>query len=301
MAIIVREEQYENYGKVLYIANEKQEMRVTLDLGPRVISYNLIGYKNMFCNDLSRETCMTDKEFSEIYGKDKVWYLYGGHRFWISPENYYTYYPDNNPVKYTQNGNVFLFTPPVQEVTGWLCQVEITFDEAEAKAKVRHILTNKSRDEKKASIWALSVTAEGGKAILKQADNASGWTPNRYVSFWDYSRLADDRFYADDKYFALKQKNDTKVPFKFGVNNIAGSIITVNNGCIFKKTYDHILGVEYPDGCSSTELYTCHFMLEVETLSPLYNIAPDEAREHIENWSLIPEKSTNLEDVVKHL
>ena len=37
MAIIVREEQYENYGKVLYIANEKQEMRVTLDLGPRVI------------------------------------------------------------------------------------------------------------------------------------------------------------------------------------------------------------------------------------------------------------------------
>ena len=47
MSLIVREEQYENYGKVLYIANGKQEMRVTLDLGPRVISYNLIGYKNI--------------------------------------------------------------------------------------------------------------------------------------------------------------------------------------------------------------------------------------------------------------
>ena len=61
MALIVREEQYENYGKVLYIANEKQEMRVTLDIGPRVISYNLIGYKNMFCTDLVRKSVMNDE------------------------------------------------------------------------------------------------------------------------------------------------------------------------------------------------------------------------------------------------
>ena len=131
MAFTVREEQYENYGKVLYIANEKQEMRVTLDVGPRVISYNLIGHKNMFCNDLIRQSSMTDKEFCDIYGKDKAWYIYGGHRFWISPEDYGTYYPDNDPVSYTRNGNVFLFTPPVQKVRGWLCEIEITFDETD--------------------------------------------------------------------------------------------------------------------------------------------------------------------------
>lgn len=301
MALIVREEQYENYGKVLYIANEKQEMRVTLDIGPRVISYNLIGYKNMFCTDLIRQSSMTDKEFLDIYGKDKAWYIYGGHRFWISPEDFSTYYPDNDPVSYTQNGNVFRFTPPVQEVRGWLCEIEITFDEQQAKADVRHILTNKSSDEKTGSIWALSVTAEGGRAILEQSQNETGFLPNRTMVMWDYTNLKDERFYVDSKYYALQQIPGFPTPFKIGVNNTKGSVITLNNGCIFKKTYSNIEGAEYPDGGCSTELYTCSFMLEVESLSPLYSIKPGESREHTEKWELIPEKSTNLNEVIKYL
>jgi len=301
MSLIVKEEQYENYGKVLYIANEKQEMRVTLDLGPRVISYNLIGYKNMFCNDLIRESNMTDKEFCDIYGSDKVWYLYGGHRFWISPEDYSTYYPDNDPVEYTISGNVFTFTPPVQKVRGWLCQIEITFDEAEAKASVRHILTNKSQEEKTGSIWALSVTAAGGRAIMEQSKIETGFLPNRTLVMWDYTNISDKRFYADKNYYALQQETDCDGPFKLGVNNTKGSVITVNNGCVFKKTYNHKPGGKYPDGGCSTELYTCHFMLEVESLSPLYTLKPGESAEHTESWCLFPEKSTNLEEVVKYL
>ena len=301
MAIIVREEQYENYGKVLYIANEKQEMRVTLDLGPRVISYNLIGYKNMFCNDLIRESNMTDKEFTDIYGEGKTWYLYGGHRFWISPEDYSTYYPDNDPVKYTRNGNVFTFTPPVQEVRGWLCEIEITFDETEAKACVRHILTNKSGQEKTGSIWALSVTAAGGRAIMEQSKIETNFLPNRTFVMWNYTNPADKRFFVDKNYYALQQDVNCDGPFKLGVNNTQGSVITVNNGCIFKKSYKHDLDGIYPDGGCSTELYTCHFMLEVESLSPLYTLKDGESKEHIEYWQLIPEKSTNLEEVVKFL
>lgn len=301
MSLIVREEQYENYGKVLYIANEKQEMRVTLDLGPRVISYNLIGHKNMFCNDLIRESNMTDKEFCDIYGSDKVWYLYGGHRFWISPEDYSTYYPDNDPVEYTISGNVFTFTPPVQKVRGWLCQIEITFDEAEAKASVCHILTNKSQEEKTGSIWALSVTAAGGRAIMEQSKIETGFLPNRTLVMWDYTNISDKRFYADKNYYALQQETDCDGPFKLGVNNTKGSVITVNNGCVFKKTYNHKPDGKYPDGGCSTELYTCHFMLEVESLSPLYTLKPGESAEHTESWCLFPEKSTNLEEVVKYL
>lgn len=301
MALIVREEQYENYGKVLYIANSNQEMRVTLDLGPRVISYNLIGYKNMFCNDLIRESNMTDKEFCDIYGADKVWYLYGGHRFWISPEDFSTYYPDNDPVEYKQEGNVFTFTPPVQEVRGWLCEIEITFDETEAKADVRHILTNKSGKEQTGSIWALSVTAAGGRAIMEQSKIETNFLPNRTFVMWDYTNPADKRFYVDKNYYALQQDVNCEGPFKLGVNNTKGSVITVNNGCIFKKTYNHVLGAEYPDGGCSTELYTCHFMLEVESLSPLYVMKNGESREHIEHWELIGEEKTALEDVTKYL
>ena len=117
---------------------------------------------------------------------------------------------------------------------------------------------------------------------------------------WDYTNPADDRFYVDANYYALQQK-DVPTPFKIGVNNTKGSIVTVNNDCIFKKTYNHVQGAEYPDGGCSTELNTCNFMLEVESLSPLYEIAPGESREHVENWELIPEKSTNLDEVVKYL
>ncbi len=301
MSLIVREEQFENYGKVLYIANEKQEMRVTLDIGPRVISYNLTGYKNMFCNDLIRQSQMTDKPFRDIYGEDKVWYIYGGHRFWVSPEDYSTYYPDNDPVKYERCGNVFTFTPPVQEVRGWLCQIEITFDEVEARASVRHILTNKSEEEKTGAIWALSVTAAGGRAIMEQSKLETGFLPNRTFVLWDYSDLSDNRYYADESYYALKQSCDAENPFKLGVNNTKGSVITVNNGCIFKKSYIHHADGCYPDGGCSTELYTCSFMLEVESLSPLYTLKPGESCEHTEIWQLFAENSTNLEDVVKYL
>ena len=301
MALIVREEQYENYGKVLYIANEKQEMRVTLDVGPRVISYNLIGHKNMFCNDLIRQSSMTDKEFCDIYGEDKVWYIYGGHRFWISPEDYGTYYPDNDPVAYERNGNVFRFTPPVQQVRGWLCEIEITFDENDAKADVRHILTNKSGETKTGSIWALSVTAEGGRAIMEQSKIETGFLPNRTLVMWDYTNLADERFLADGSYYALRQLPGAPTPFKIGVNNTRGSIITVNNGCIFKKSYEHIAGAEYPDGGCSTELYTCSFMLEVETLSPLYTLENGQSAVHTEHWELIKTGESSLEEVTKYL
>lgn len=300
MALTVREEQYENYGKVLYIANEKQEMRITLDVGPRVISYNLLGYENMFCTDLVRQSSMCDDEFKKIYG-DRAWYIYGGHRFWISPEDYYTYYPDNDRVEYSRNGNVFLFTPPVQDVTGLLCQIEITFDEKEAKASVRHILTNCSKAEKKCSIWALSVTAEGGRAVMAQSDDKTGLTHNRVLSLWDYTDLKDERLYIDSKLYALQQIPGAENPIKIGANNTKGSVVTVNHGCIFKKSFEHVNGAEYSDSGCSTELYTCSFMLEVETLSPLYALKPGDVREHTEAWELIPEKSTNLDDVVKVL
>ena len=61
------------------------------------------------------------------------------------------------------------------------------------------------------------------------------------------------------------------------------------------------MGAEYPDGGCSTELYTCHFMLEVESLSPLYTLKSGESAEHTENWELMAENSTNLDDVIKYL
>lgn len=47
--------QYENYGRCLKIENQAAEILVTLDVGPRVISYRLKDGKNVLFNDLERK------------------------------------------------------------------------------------------------------------------------------------------------------------------------------------------------------------------------------------------------------
>ncbi len=302
MSLKVYEEEYLNYGKVLYIANDVQEMRVTIDLGPRIISYNLIGKDNLMCTDIERISHQNDEEFKEYFGKDKAWYLYGGHRLWVAPEVYpETYIPDNNKVEYTQNGNVFTFTPPVEDVTGWQMGFEITFDENDAKVEVKHTLTNKSSEQKKAALWALSVTDKGNFVILPQCKAETGFVPNRKLLMWDYTDLSDGRFTVTKDYYTIKQKCGYENPFKIGVNNTDGKIVCANHGQVFKVEFDYISDAEYTDFGSSTEIYTCEFMLEVETLSPLYDFAPNQCHAHTEKWQLFEESSASIDDIVKYL
>ena len=302
MAITVREEYYKNFGKCIYIANEKQEMRVTVEMGPRIISYNLIGKKNMMFTDLERLVKRDNDEFKSVFGENKAWYIMGGHRFWVSPEEYpLTYYPDNDEVDYNISGNVFTFTPPVQKVTGWQTSIEITFDENEAKATVKHILTNKPADTKEGSIWALSVTAAGGRVFQEMAKEDTGLLANRTLMLWPYSKISDERFYIDDRYIAVAQDRKATTNFKIGTNNTSGSVICLNNGTVFKKEYVHVPGGKYPDNGCSTEVFSSDFILEMETLSPIYTLKSGESCEHTEMWSLTAEDSLNLEEVVKHL
>jgi hypothetical protein len=55
---------------------------------------------------------------------------------------------------------------------------------------------------------------------------------------------------------------------------------------LFVKTFRHIADVPYPDFGCSTEVFTNADMLELETLSPLTKLQPDEALEHEERWHL---------------
>ena len=55
---------------------------------------------------------------------------------------------------------------------------------------------------------------------------------------------------------------------------------------IFELEFPVTDGVPYPDNNVSYETYMCDQMLEMESLSPLYSIAPGETREHTEVWHL---------------
>ena len=44
---------------------------------------------------------LEDGKYDEYYYESATWYIYGGHRLWLTPESSpETYYPDNDKVKY---------------------------------------------------------------------------------------------------------------------------------------------------------------------------------------------------------
>ena len=91
--VTVEEIEYKGWKHNLRISNGDAELIVTLDVGPRIISYKLKGGKNVF------------KEFEEQLGKsgEKDWQIRGGTRLWVGPEDVTrTYFPDNGPVKYSE-------------------------------------------------------------------------------------------------------------------------------------------------------------------------------------------------------
>ena len=79
----------------------------------------------------------------KVYGKDKPWIIYGGHRLWKSSETMpETYYPDNNPVSYVLTKNGAVFTPDIQKWTNYGYEISIALSESESKVTVGHKITN---------------------------------------------------------------------------------------------------------------------------------------------------------------
>ncbi|MBD9061208.1 MAG: hypothetical protein EGR45_04205, partial [Ruminococcaceae bacterium] len=85
---------YKNFGKCVKLDNGTASIIVTVDVGPRIISYCLDGHENMLLEDVDREFKDDSPELREYFGEDKTWYIYGGHRLWSSPESYpHSYVP----------------------------------------------------------------------------------------------------------------------------------------------------------------------------------------------------------------
>ncbi len=128
--------------------------------------------------------------------------------------------------------------------------------------------------------------------------------PNRMISLWPYTKLNDHRVHWGEKYIMLDQDRNANQAFKIGLPNKDGWAAYANNGHLFVKRFQHVDGVEYPDfGYSSFETYTCDYMTEIESLSPLFELEPDCSIEHKEIWNLYdnvktPENETDIDDII---
>ncbi|MBE6671156.1 MAG: hypothetical protein E7593_03025 [Ruminococcaceae bacterium] len=283
---------YKSYGRALRIANDKIEAYVTLDVGPRIIGFNVIGGENMMFVD---EKEIGTVDVSSRYGEGKEWRTFGGHRMWLSPEDRpITYYPDCEPIEHevvNENGKaVCTFIPPVQKVNDVQHKLVITMEDGSTKMTVDHYLTNKGSETIRRGIWGITVTDKEGIAVVRHPERNTNLLPNRQVVLWPYTKMNDDRLLFGEDYIAVQQDPDmNQVPAKIGYTNYEGKIYCFNHGQAMNIEFesDYEKG-EYPDFNVCCEIYTNRKILEIESLGHLHDVEPEGTISHREVWEVVP-------------
>ena len=267
----------------LRLANDQIELVVTLDVGPRVISFHTKNGANVF------------KTFDEQLGGtgETEWMIRGGHRFWIAPEDLErTYHIDNHPPRHWVDSATGEFIFEAEQNAGGriLKTLGITISPDSAKVRVRHTAKNMDSKPLEFSAWALSVMKAGGTAVIPQpplGEHPRDLLPNRTMVLWPYTDLTDPRFRIGRDFIVLRQAAD-RPPAKLGLSHKEKQIAYIVDDSIFIKSFDFIEGETYPDGGCNFETFTNREMLEVESLSPLRTVPPGGEITHIEEWTLLP-------------
>ena len=129
MNLVYEEISYKKFGRCMKISNGLLEIIATLDVGPRIISFRRLTGENVFWEDVNDEGNLSGNQVDDIFFKGATWHAYGGHRLWKSPEDYSTYYPDNNPVQFIKTDKGIDLIQEPQISTNLQLIMSLTFED----------------------------------------------------------------------------------------------------------------------------------------------------------------------------
>lgn len=258
----MRIENYKNFGRCVVYERAGVKAMVTIDIGPRIIYYGTDNF-NFFCEDIDRNVSKGGEFFDKEYKAGETWYLYGGHRVWKSPEDLYTYTPDNYPVEWTST----------DEFSGeFKCRVSKKFDytlsveiDENGSLIVKNAVKTKHCDEK-FHIWALTVVCKNGVLTVPLNDKTDDLNPQQNLVFWPYDDLGDDRYLMRNGLLTVRQ-TDRENPLKLGLfSKKKRAYYTVGDMCLKITCESENEGGKYPDFGCNFETYTNNHILEIEWL-----------------------------------
>lgn len=290
MAINITEVTYGEFGKCIKIDNGIVDVFVTVEVGPRIIRYGFVDERNIF------------NETPEKATAESGWKPLGGHRLWHSPEHAVrTYERDDKPVKWERLDDSLHVIQPIENWSQMGKELVITMAEDSTIVHIQHRITNMNAWPIKFAVWPITVMAPGGKEVIPTPISDAGLLPNRSLGLWSYSKMTDSRVWWGDEYITLKQDPNIEEAFKVGITGEDEWAAYFNDGYCFIKRYLIEEEEEYPDNGMTYETYTNGEMLEMETLSPLYEVDSGEFIDHEEIWELFsgveaPENSTEAID-----
>lgn len=285
-SVSIRKREYRGWKNCLELANGSVKCIVTTDIGPRVVFYGFMDGENEFYE--------AEADMGKTGGDQ--YRSYAGHRLWHGPQvEPRCCLPDNEPVEYQETGNGVLLTQKVEPGSGIQKFMEISLSEDGTEVTVRHRMKNCGMWSVELTIWALTMMKAGGIEYIPHGQRQTGLLHNRTISLWPWTKMDDERLEWGSGYITLRQDPDAPevIPeknyqnaVKIGTNNDEGYAAYFNQGHLFIKKFSVLEGRTYPDGGCSYETYTDRYMLEMESLSPLLQLAPGETAEHTECWQL---------------
>ncbi len=287
--IKVEKVEFGGWKNNLRIANGDAELIITLDVGPRILSYKLEGGKNVL-------NVVPDQLGTS--GETK-WIPRGGHRLWTAPEDTTrTYAPDNVPVSYEEKGpGTVVVRPPADTKYGIQKEMEISLAPKGSHVTIHHRITNIGTQPTDLATWCLTVMAPHGMEIIPMPpghphpgppENAKGpadFWPDRLFVAWPFTDFTDSRWHLGQKFITLKY-DSSKTSTKLGMALKTGWVAYLNAGTLFIKRIDYKAGAVYPDFGCNFETYTDKDMVEIESLGPLVHLAPGQAAQSDEHWDL---------------
>lgn len=247
--------------------------------GPRIVGLKLGGSPNLLAD-------VPEISISTPYGD---YHYLGGHRLWYAPEAMpRSYIPDGEGLVASEIPNGLILEGKTEAATGIHKRIEIRLDADQPKVTLTHTLSNEGLWEVELAPWALTMFRLGGTAILPtQAahTNVEDLLPNRHLSLWPYSRVADARLHLEDEFIAVKATSDMP-PFKIAAFDHQGWAAYWLDGILFRKTFAVHPEQRYPDYDCNAEIYCDGHFIELESLGPLSKLLPGNAVSFNETWEL---------------
>ena len=302
MAVSISIKEFAPFGKCVAMDNGDAELLVTVDCGPRVISYKKAGGENLFFADVNKENFADDPRIKETFGADIYWFK-GGHRLWGTPEDMpMTYVPDDKPVAWEETADGVVFKPEQQVITDWQYVMTVKLAESGTDVKVKMEIINMRDEVRETGAWGITQMKAGGTIYCPlNVDMSLCPLPDKLVTLWPYCNLKDPRFDMDNSFISLHQEPGNFGPaFKFGTNNTAGWVAYANDGGVFVKRFAAPKeGCKYPDFGCNYESYTDGRMLEVECLGEMKFIGKGESVTLEENWFITDKNDPLFGGIVK--
>ncbi len=287
------------------IKNGLITLAVVPEIGGRVMQYDLDGHPSIYLNPAEIGKTYSPSEHSG-------WPNYGGYKTWPAPQNRWLvggggWPPPPNLDFGTYSCQIVTDTPesssvklesPVEILSKYACQGlkferQLTIYRGSTRVKVEQTLVNTGSQKVNWSIWD----------VTQSIVNHSGETD--YDNFWVYFPVRADSEFGKAGYYVMSGDKDdpqwksdialgvSAVQYlhhggKIGADSDGGWICYVDrkDGYAYAKRFAYFKEGTYPDNGASVEVYTSPGLpyLEVEVLSPLVDLAPEESYTFVEDW-----------------